>query len=216
MRNRQFFQRGAHHVRSIVSAHAAQIACRLGSRECTRPCAARRPELRPGRSGPRRQRNPALPDQFSRSGSRRPPATHRSDTVARPGDCRGPIPGRAAGEDPGTRKLLGGGLRLAEGGGEAECLAAVRDRDRRARHSFHTRPLSSSEGPAADHHPWLAGLDPGAREGHRPTHRSHGPWRTCGGRIRSRSALDARLWLLGQAAGHWLGSRPHRARRRPS
>ena len=36
------------------------------------------------------------------------------------------------------------------------------------------------------------------------------PWRTRGGRLRSRSAIDPRLWLLGQAAGSWLRSPPHR------
>ena len=45
-----------------------------------------------------------------------------------------------------------------------------------------------------------------------PLDGSHGLWRTRGGRLRSRVALAARLWLLEQAAGHWLGSRPHRAR----
>ena len=43
----------------------------------------------------------------------------------------------------------GDGLRLAEGGGEAECPAAVRDDDRRTRHPLHSCPLSSSERHAA-------------------------------------------------------------------
>src|SRR5580693_2633503 len=37
--------------------------------------------------------------------------------------------------------LLGRGLRLAQVRGEAERPAAVHDRDRWARHSFHSRPL---------------------------------------------------------------------------
>ena len=62
-----------------------------------------------------------------------------------------------------------------QGGGEAECLAAVRDDDRRARHPLHSRALSSSECPAADHDPWLAGLGLRAPQGHWSAHRSHRP-----------------------------------------
>jgi hypothetical protein len=41
-----------------------------------------------------------------------------------------------------TCALLGDRLRLAEGGSEAECAAAVPDDDRRTRHSFHPRSIS--------------------------------------------------------------------------
>ena len=71
--------------------------------------------------------------------------------------------------------------------------------DRRARHSVHPRPLASSERPAADHDARLARLDLRAPEGHRSAHRSHGPWRTRGRRLRPRAAHVSRLWLLGQA-----------------
>ena len=146
----------------------------------------------------RSRRSPPLPHQHSGRGTRRPSPTRGGDTVARPGDGHGSIPGREAGEDPVARPLLGDGIRLAEGGGEAECLAAVCDRDRRAGHSVHPRPLPPSERLAADHHPWLARLDPRTPEGHWSAHRSHGLWRTRGGCLRPRAALDARLWLLGQ------------------
>ena len=105
--------------------------------------------------------------------------------------------GVPAGEAPGARALLGDRLRLAEGGGEAQCLAAVRDHDRRARHPLHSRALASSERDAADHDPRLAGLGLRAPQGDRSAHRSHGPRRARGGRLRSRAALDAGLWLLG-------------------
>ena len=45
-----------------------------------------------------------------------------------------------------------------------------------------------------------------------PAHRSHRARRTRGGRLRSRAAHVSRLWLLGQAAGHDVGTRPGRAR----
>ena len=40
-------------------------------------------------------------------------------------------------------RVLADGLRLAEGGSAAQRLAAVRHRDRRARHSFHSRSLEA-------------------------------------------------------------------------
>ena len=52
--------------------------------------------------------------------------------VAREGDRRGSVAGRAARDDPGARALLGDGLRLAQVRGEAERPAAVHHRDRRA------------------------------------------------------------------------------------
>jgi hypothetical protein len=67
------------------------------------------------------------------------------------------IAGGAAREAPGTRPLLGHGLRLAEGGSEAQCPAAVHDQHRRGRHPFHPRPLSPPERAALDHHARVAG-----------------------------------------------------------
>ena len=41
--------------------------------------------------------------------------THRRDALARKGDRRGSVAGRAARDDAGTRALLGDRLRLAQG-----------------------------------------------------------------------------------------------------
>ena len=65
-------------------------------------------------------------------------------------------------------------------------------------HFIHVRSRHPNALPL-HHHPRLAGLGPGAPEGHRPAHRSHRPRRTRGGRLRCRHPLDARLRLLGQA-----------------
>jgi hypothetical protein len=59
-------------------------------------------------------------------------------------------------------------------------------------------------------HGWPGSILEG--QGHWPAHRSHDLWRRRRGRLGCRYTLDARLWLLGQTAEHWLGSRTHRAR----
>ena len=143
--------------------------------------------------------DPPLPRQRSRGAARRPPPAHRRHAVARPGDGQRPVAGHAARETPGARALLGHGLRLAKGGGEAERPAAVHDRDRRGRHSLHPRPLEASECPAADHDARLARLGHRAAQDHRSAHRSHGAWRKRRGRLRPRHPVDARLRLLRQA-----------------
>ena len=65
---------------------------------------------------------------------------------------------------------------------------------------------------AADHDARLARLGPRAAEGHRSAHRPDRPRRQRRGRLPSRPALDAGLWLFRQAARDRLGSRSHRAR----
>ena len=176
-----------------------------GSGRCRQPvsceCRGRRHE----------RRDPPVPRQCPRGRSRRSSPPRARDTVARPGDGRGSIAGRAVGQAQGDRALLGDGVRLAQGRGEAERPAAVRDHDRRPRHPFHSCPLAPSECAAADHHPWLAGLDHRASEGHRSAHRSDRPWRTRGGRLRPRDPVDSRLRLLRQANGRRLEPRSHRA-----
>src|ERR1039457_3599343 len=129
--------------------------------------------------------------------------------MARPGDCRRSIPGRAVGQDPATGEILGDALRLAEGGGETERPAAVCDDDRRARHPFHPRPLSAAECLALDHHARLTGIGPGTGEGYWSAHRSHDLWRWRGRRLRCRYPLDARLWLFWKTKRHGLESRTH-------
>ena len=70
---------------------------------------------------------------------RRVAATRWPDKETGPG----PVARRAAGDDAEARALLGDGLRLAQGRGEAERPAAVHDRDRRARHPLHPRALEA-------------------------------------------------------------------------
>ena len=55
---------------------------------------------------------------------------------------RFPISHKAStGKAPAADALLGDEVRLAEDRGKDECASAVRDRDRRNRHSFHSCPL---------------------------------------------------------------------------
>ena len=115
---------------------------------------------------------PLLASDVPEEAARRPPPAHRRHAVARPGDGRRPVAGRAAREAAGARPLLGHGLRLAQGRGEAQRPAAVHDRDRRRRHPLHPRPLASSERPAADHDAWLARLGVRAAQDHRSADRS--------------------------------------------
>ena len=131
--------------------------------------------------------------------------------MARQGNRRRSVAGCAVGKAAGARSLLGHGLRLAQGRGEAECPAAVRDDDRRRRHSFHPRPLASSECSAGDRHPRLAGLGHRAAQDHRSAHRSDSARRQRRGRVRCRHPVRAGLRLLRQADRHRLGPRPHRA-----
>ncbi len=63
------------------------------------------------------------------------------------------------------------GLRLAQGGGEAQRPAAVHHGDRRAGHPLHPRALEARGRPAGDHHPRLAGIDLRAAEDRRAADR---------------------------------------------
>src|SRR5215212_5797658 len=77
--------------------------------------------------------------------------------MARKGDRRRSVAGRAARDDSGTRALLGHRLRLAQGGGETERPTAVHDRDRWARYSFHSRWFEARKCVAAHRHARMAG-----------------------------------------------------------
>ena len=55
----------------------------------------------------------------------------------------GSVAGRAARDAQSARPLLGDRVRLAEGRGQAECLPAVRDEDRRRGHPLHPRQVAS-------------------------------------------------------------------------
>ena len=162
------------------------------------------------RSG-RRSLDPAVSGACSRRSACRPPPAHRRDALARPGDGRRPVARHTAREAEAARRVLGNGLRLAKGRGQAQRPAAIHDDDRRRRHSLHPCPLAPSERHATDHDAWLAGLGVRAAQDRRPAHRSHGAWRTRRRRLRPGHAFDAGLRLLGQADRHRLGPRPHRA-----
>ena len=91
--------------------------------------------------------------------------------------------GRAARDHAGARALLGDGLRLEQVRGEAERPAELHDRDRRAGHPLHPRPLAARGRAAAHRHARLARLDHRAAEDHRAAHGSHGARRQRGGRL---------------------------------
>ena len=84
--------------------------------------------------------------------------------------------------------------------GEAERPAAVHDRDRRAGHPLHPRPLQASECPADDRHARLAGLDHRAAEDHRSADRSR---RRYGG-----SAADAFDVVIPSLPGYGFSGKP--------
>src|SRR5262249_15764273 len=84
--------------------------------------------------------------------------------------------------------------------------AAVRHRDRRARHSLHPRSFATRRRDAADRESRLAWLDHRATEDHRSTDRSDGTRRERSGCLRCRDSVDARLRVLGEADEHRLGA----------
>ena len=88
----------------------------------------------------------------------------------------------------------------------------IHHRDRRARHSLHSREVEGKECAADHHHPRMAGLDHRADEDHRATHQSHGARRKRRGRVRCRDSVAAGLRILRQADGDRMGSAAHRAR----
>src|ERR671916_413103 len=73
----------------------------------------------------------------------RPSPPDRGVALARQGDRRRSLAGRAARDDSGTRPLLGDRLRLAQVRGETERPTAVHDGDRWARHSFYSRSFET-------------------------------------------------------------------------
>ena len=136
---------------------------------------------------------------------------HQRDTVARTRNGRGRLARRAARDDSGARALLGDGVRLAQGRGEAERLAEFHHRDRRAGHSFHSRAFEARECAAAHRHARLARLDHRAAEDHRAADQSHRARRERVGRLRRGDPVDARLRVFRQADHDRLGPGPHRA-----
>ena len=96
--------------------------------------------------------------------------------------------------------------------GAAERPAELPDRDRRAGHPLHPRPLAARGRAAADRHARLARLDRRAAEDHRAAHGSDGARRQRGRRLPCGDPLAAGPWVLRQADRHRLGSGADRAR----
>ena len=89
--------------------------------------------------------------------------------------------------------------------------AAVRHRDRWARHSFHSRSFETRQRVAAHRHARMARLDHRADEDHRAADQSDGARRERIGRVPSGDSVDAGLRVFGQADDHGLGRSSHRA-----
>ena len=165
-----------------------------------------------GRHGNHRKRDgdPRLSRRDTGRGAGRPPQTPRGHTLARTGDRRRRVTGRAARDDAGACALLGHRVRLQEGGGEVERGASVHHGDRRPRYPLHPRQVAARERVAAHHHARLAGLDHRDAERRRSAQRPDCTRRRLRGRVRRRGSLDAGLWVLGETERYRLGSDPHR------
>ena len=109
-------------------------------------------------------------------------------------------------------RYWGNGLRLAQGGSEAECLAAIHRRTSTAWTFTSSTSAPATERAAADHHARLAGIGHRAAQDHRSAHGSNRARRQRRGCFRRRHPVLAGLRLLRQADRHRLGPRPHRAR----
>src|SRR6185503_15235175 len=94
--------------------------------------------------------------------------------------------------------------------GETEGPAAFHNRDRWARHSFHSRSVEARKCVATHRHTRMARLSHRAVEDYRTTHGSDCTWRHRIGRVSSRDSVDAWVRLFRQAGFAWLGSRAHR------
>src|SRR5690348_7723968 len=75
-------------------------------------------------------RSPPFPHQRAGRGPRRAAPTRVGHALARKGDRRRSVAGRAVGDDSETRALLGDRVRLAHVRGETERPAEFHDRDR--------------------------------------------------------------------------------------
>ena len=136
-----------------------------------------------------------------------------ANALARQGNRRRSVAGRPVGQTAGAGPVLGQRLRLAQGGSEAECLAAIHDDISMAIdiHFIHVRSRHQNA-LAADRHARLARICHRATQDHRSAHGSDSARRQRRGRVRRRHPVLAGLRLLRQADRHRLGPRPHRAR----
>src|SRR6266704_6047210 len=139
----------AHHTRITEQFSAIELLPHAANLSCTNT-----KENWDGKPNPPNDsnRSPSLPRRHARRSDRRPAPAHRRHALSRQGDRRRCVAGRAAGDAPRARALLGNRLRLPEARFEAERAAAVHDEDRRDRHPLHSREVASRARAAADHH----------------------------------------------------------------
>src|SRR5207244_652209 len=140
----------------------------------------------------------------------RPAPPHRGDALALQRARRGSVAGRAAGDDSGARRVLGDRLRPGAGRSKAERITAVHDGDRRSEHPLHSRALAARERGAADHDARLAGLCHGDDRLRRPADGPDRARRQRRGCLPPRTAVPARVRLLGRAGRGLLGPWPDR------
>src|SRR5580698_4574087 len=107
----------------------------------------------------RRRRNSSLQFQGFRSSPFRFTPPDRDDAVARERNRYRRVARSSARDDSETRSLLGERIRLAQVRGETECSTEFHDRDRRPRHSLHSRPVETRESASAHCYARLARFD---------------------------------------------------------
>ena len=161
-----------------------------------------------------RHSDPSVHDRDPQSGPRRPAGAHRGHALAREGGRRRCVAGRAAGDDPGSRALLGDRARLAQVRGQAQLGAQLHHRDRRAGHPLRPRSLEARGRAAAHRLPRMARLVHRADEDRRPAHQPHRTRRERIGRLPPGDPQHAGLRVLGQADHDRVGPDPHGARLR--
>ena len=155
---------------------------------------------------------PPVHDRHPGGGPRRPACAHRGHALAREGDRRGRLAGRAAGDDAGARALLGDEYDWRKCEARLNAYPQfVTEIDGLDIHFVHAR--SKHEDALPRHRlPRMARLAHRADEDRRPAHRPDGAWRQRLGRLPRGDPEHAGLRVLGQADRDRLGCDPHRAR----
>lgn len=158
-----------------------------------------------------RHLDPSVPGSRVRRSACGSASTDRRHEMADAGNRHRCLARRAARDDAQARGLLADGLRLAQGRGAAQCVAAVRDDDRWRRHPFHSCPLEEQKRAADHHHARLARLDHRTAEDHRSAHEPDRARRQCSRFVRRRDSVAAGLRFFGQTDRYRLGPRSRRA-----
>ena len=127
--------------------------------------------------GQRCYSHPSVSCRCPRSRTHRNAQTHKGNAVARSGNGAGSIARPPARDRAETRALLGDRVRLAQGRGQTERPTEFHHRDRRSRHSLHSRSFETQRRFAAHRHARLARLGHRAAEDYRSADQSDGTWR---------------------------------------